>query len=80
MGHSLEAQLEGWNSSALAHQGRMYGFKSKELEKSILQADFERSYPQTDDWREAVIKASRSLFLRILQRQGSLRAVSIQPS
>ncbi len=68
MGHSIGAQLEGWNSSILAHQGRMYGFKTKELEDSILQAAFERSYPQTDEWREAVIKASRGLLTRVLQR------------
>lgn len=67
-GHSLDEQLEGLNTSILSHQGRFYGFSTKELETKILQEDFERSYPQKDVWRNAVIAASRGLFERILQR------------
>ncbi|MBC7465627.1 MAG: DUF2817 domain-containing protein [Bdellovibrio sp.] len=67
-GHSLDEQLEGLNSSLLSHQGRYYGFATKELENKIQKNNFEKSYPQTDEWRNAVIAASRGLFERILKR------------
>lgn len=71
LGHSPEAQLDGLNSFILTHQGNYYGFANKELETKIRQDDFERSYPQRDDWRNDVVKASRLLFQNILQRAGA---------
>lgn len=69
LGHSLEAQLEGWNSSALRHQGTYYGYASQQLEEQVKRENFLRSYPQSDIWRNAVIGASRGLFQRILSRK-----------
>ncbi len=74
LGHSLESQLEGLNSFILAHQGQYYGFASNELEVEVRRQSFERSYPQTDEWRQAVLNSSRELLKRILLRAGSYSA------
>lgn len=68
LGHSLEAQIEGLNSFALAHQGHFYGFANRELEQQVTKENFKRSRPQDKLWQEEVIKASRGLFLSIFAR------------
>ena len=70
LGHSLEAQLESTNSFFVDHQGLYYGYSSPELEAAIRKENFERSYPQNDQWRCAVIEASRGLFENVIKRAG----------
>ena len=74
LGHSLEAQLEGLNSFVVDHQGLYYGFSDSAMEARVRTENFERSYPQNDEWRGAVIEASRSLFENIARRAQFLRA------
>jgi predicted deacylase len=71
-GHDLAAQLQGLNCFFLSHQGQYYGFDHHKLEKQLKQENFIRSYPQDDKWRNAVIAASRGLFVRVLARAGVL--------
>jgi hypothetical protein len=68
LGHSLEAQLDGLNSFVLTHQGQYYGYATKEIEREAKRENFERSYPQSDEWRTAVIKAARGMFKNVLSR------------
>ena len=35
LGHSLEKQIEGWNSFFLDHQGQFYGFTTEQLAREI---------------------------------------------
>jgi hypothetical protein len=73
LGHSLEAQLDGLNSFIITHQGFYYGYINEDLKSRIEKDNFERSYPQTDEWRKAVVDASRGLFTNVLRRAGSLK-------
>ena len=73
LGHSMEAQLAALNSFILNHQGQYYGFKDSGIEKLVRTENFERSYPQNDEWRNAVIDSSRSLFENLIKRAGVLR-------
>lgn len=72
LGHSLEAQIEGWNWSMLCHQGRYFGFENSQLAEKANYANFVRSYPQNNIWRKAVIEASRGLFTNVLSRANGL--------
>ena len=68
LGHSLEAQLAGLNSFVLAHQGHYYGFLNQEIEKKVIQENFERSRPADKAWESDIIAASRGLFLNVFER------------
>ena len=72
LGHGLNEQLKGLNSFILDHQGQFYGFENSELESLIKTESFERSYPENDVWRKAVIDSARGLFLNTLARAGVL--------
>ncbi len=72
-GHSMKAQLDGLNCFAVAHQGQMHGFANKDIEKKILSDNFERSRPASAEWEQAVVQASRGLFLKVLSRSGVSR-------
>lgn len=67
-GHSMEAQLDGLNLFLLEHQGRFYGFSNQAIEAEVRAKNFERSYLQTDEWRDSVLMASRGLLKRVLGR------------
>lgn len=68
LGHSLEAQLKGLNNFVVEHQGYYNGYASPALKAEVEKECFERSYPQNDDWRSAVVAASRGLFEAIGRR------------
>jgi len=72
LGHSLEAQLRSLNNFVVEHQGFYNGYASSEVESEVLKESFERSYPQNDEWRKAVVAASRGLFQNICKRGGFL--------
>ncbi|MGZ3691839.1 MAG: M14 family metallopeptidase [Pseudobdellovibrio sp.] len=72
LGHSLEAQLRSLNNFVVEHQGFYNGYTSVEIEAEVQKESFERSYPQNDEWREAVIAASRGLFRNVCKRGGFL--------
>ncbi len=73
LGHSIEAQLAGLNSFILDHQGLHYGYKDSAIEALVRAENFARSYPQNDEWRHAVIEASRRLFENITKRADAFR-------
>ncbi len=68
LGHSLEAQLRSLNNFVVEHQGRYCGYVSEAVQAEVQKESFERSYPQSDDWRQAVIAASRGLFTQVFNR------------
>jgi hypothetical protein len=68
LGHSLEAQVAGWNSFVLDHEGHFYGFADSDLKNQITTENFERSYPNDHQWRHDVITAARGLFESVLMR------------
>jgi predicted deacylase len=72
-GHSAEALLESLNNFLVDHQGLYHGYATPELRERVLHDSFNRSYPQTDEWREAVIAASRGMLASVLQRIGVLK-------
>lgn len=71
LGHSLEAQIDGLNRFVLDLQGLFHGFKSSELAKKVDAEQFERSYPDDDQWRRDVIAAARGLFTNVLRRSAA---------
>jgi predicted deacylase len=73
LGHSLEAQLKGLNNFLVEHQGRFNGYANDVLKTEIEKECFERSYPQRDEWRSAVVNASRGMFREIARRGGFLK-------
>ncbi len=74
LGHDLEAQLRSLNNFVLEHQGFYNGYADPTVEAEVLKESFERSYPQTDEWRKAVIAASRGLFENVCKRGGFLKS------
>jgi hypothetical protein len=68
LGHSLEKQIEGLNSFLLEHQGRFFGYATPELERAILNENFARSYPESDEWRTQILSASRETLKRVFAR------------
>ena len=68
LGHSLEAQLFGLNSFALAHQGQFHGFASPELKSEIVRENFERSRPPSIEWELQIVAAARGLFQKVFSR------------
>lgn len=68
LGHDLEAKLRSLDNLILEHQGFYNGYVSAELAAEIQKESFERSYPQNDEWRAAVVAASRGLFQSVLWR------------
>lgn len=70
LGHSTEAQLKALNNFVVEHQGFYNGYANENLKKEIEQECFERSYPQSDEWRRAVVQAARGLFTSVARRQG----------
>jgi len=68
LGHSLDAQLKGLNNFVNEHIGFHNGYSSPEMKLQVEKECFERSYPQNDDWRAAVVAASRGLFKAIGKR------------
>lgn len=72
LGHSVEAQLKALNNFVVEHQGFYNGYANEALKKEIEQECFERSYPQNDEWRRAVVRASRGLFSNLARRRGIL--------
>lgn len=72
LGHSIEAQIETMDGFLLAHQGRVHGYASEELERQVREADFLRFRPASEDWHLAVIAASRGLFQRVFKRAGAI--------
>ncbi len=73
LGHSLEAQLKGLNNFVAEHQGFYNGYANAELKSAIEKECFERSYPQSDEWRAAVVSASRGLFKAVCRRASILK-------
>jgi hypothetical protein len=74
LGHSLEAQLKGLNNFLVEHQGLYNGYASEELKNQVEKECFERSYPQKDEWRNAVVAASRGMFNAIGARSGIFKS------
>ncbi len=72
LGHDREAQLRSLNNFVVEHQGRYSGYASDAVHAEVQKESFERSYPQNDEWRRAVIAASRGLFTATLSRGGFL--------
>lgn len=68
LGHDWDARIESLNRMALRHQGQIYGYANSEIETRVKVACFEKSYPQSDDWRSLVINASRGLFFNVFSR------------
>lgn len=68
LGHSPEQQISDLNLSALAHQGEHYGFADSELEKKIKVLNFEKSYPDDDQWRSDVLAAAKGLIQTVIKR------------
>ncbi len=68
LGHTLEQQVQDWNSFMTEHQGHIYGYASEELKKLVRDRNFERSYPNSDSWREAVLEAAEGTLRRIFAR------------
>ena len=68
LGHSLEQQLEGLNRSLIEHQGHHYGYADSKLEAEALRLNFERSYPNDDNWKKSVLTAAEELLNRLLDR------------
>lgn len=72
LGHDLEAKLRSLDNLLVEHQGFYNGYGTPELATEVQKESFERSYPQSDEWRQAVIAASRGLFQNTLKRAGVL--------
>lgn len=68
LGHDLKAQLRSLNNFVVEHQGRYNGYASETIQAEVQKESFERSYPQNDEWRQAVIAASRGLLTQVLTR------------
>jgi predicted deacylase len=68
LGHSLEAQLAGLNSFALAHQGQFHGFADETLKEQITRENFERSRPPESEWERQIIAAARGMFQKVVSR------------
>ncbi len=68
LGHSLEAQLAGLNSFALAHQGRFHGYADENIKQQIVRENFERSRPPEVEWEQQIIAAARGLFQKVFSR------------
>lgn len=68
LGHSLDAQLKGLNNFVNEHIGFYNGYTSPAVKNEVEQECFQRSYPQNDEWRAAVVAASRGLFKAIGKR------------
>ncbi|AGH96673.1 M14 family metallopeptidase [Pseudobdellovibrio exovorus] len=71
LGHDLEAKLRSLDNLLVEHQGFYNGYNTPELAEEVQKESFERSYPQDDKWRQAVVAASRGLFQNILSRAGA---------
>lgn len=72
LGHDLEAQLRSLNNFVVEHQGRYNGYINETVQAEVQKESFERSYPQNDSWRQAVVAASRGLFTQVCRRGGFL--------
>lgn len=72
LGHSLDAQLKGLNCFVNEHIGFYNGYTSPEIKAQVEKECFERFYPQNDEWRAAVVAASRGLFRAIGKRASFL--------
>lgn len=68
LGHDLEAQLRSLNNFVVEHQGRYNGYINEAVQAEVQKESFERSYPQSDEWRQAVIAASRGLLTQVFTR------------
>lgn len=73
LGHSVEAQLKALNNFVVEHQGFYNGYSSEALKAEVEKECFERSYPQNDEWREAVVAAARGLLQNVCTRAGALK-------
>jgi hypothetical protein len=73
LGHSLEAQLDGLNCFIVEHEGYVYGYADSGIQAEVQRQNFERSYPNRDDWRMAVIGAARGTFENVFRRAGALK-------
>lgn len=72
LGHSFEAQIDGLNRYLIDKQGLFYGFASDVLKEKSRRENFERSYPDDNEWRAMVVRAARGFFERVLTRAGSI--------
>ncbi len=70
LGHSMDQQIDAFNRFVTEHEGHYYGYANTEIEKQVLQRNFERSYPDDDQWRSDVLKAGEGLIQGVLQRVG----------
>ncbi len=68
LGHSLEQQVQDMNSFMTEHQGHIFGYANEEIKKQVRDANFERSYPDDDQWRSDVLKAAEGFLTRVFQR------------
>ena len=68
LGHSLDAQLAGLNSFALAHQGQFHGFTNEKIKELIIRENFERSRPPEPEWEQQVVAAARGMFQKVISR------------
>jgi predicted deacylase len=68
LGHSADQQIADLNQALIALQGHHYGYATPALKEEVEALNFERSYPDDDQWRKDVLTAAEGLLLRVLSR------------
>lgn len=68
LGHSREQKIRDWNNFMTEHQGHNFGYTTPEVEKTVRQNNFERSYPNDTEWKKSILLAGEGLIRRIVER------------